>query len=100
MVDKKERCPESTFQFPNINKATTDYSYGNCFIFGNDVQKNSNLNINCNANITVEEDALTQTITVDKITTCDPVKVGEEICDNIPDAKILVVGNMQIQVYF
>ena len=92
IVDKKEKCPESIPEFYDINKAITNSSNGNCFIFGNDVQKNSNLTINCNVN-NLGQQVSTQTITVNKFTTCDPIKVGQEICDNIPDAKILVVGN-------
>ena len=36
---------------------------------------------------------LTQTITVNKTTDCDPDTVGQEVCDNIPDAKIMALGN-------
>ena len=92
IVDKKEKCPESILEFNDINKAITNSSNGNCFIFGNDVQNNSNLTINCNVNLP-EQQELTQTITVNKFTICEPTKAGQEICDNIPDAKILVVGN-------
>ena len=36
----------------------------------------------------------TQTIiTVNKTTTCDPERLGQEVCDNIPDAKIMALGN-------
>ena len=39
------------------------------------------------------EEPLTQTITVNKTTVCDPEELGQEICDNIPDAKIMALGN-------
>ena len=35
----------------------------------------------------------TQTITVNKTTSCDVDRLGQQVCDNIPDAKIMVFGN-------
>ncbi|MGD1837220.1 MAG: FG-GAP-like repeat-containing protein, partial [Nitrososphaeraceae archaeon] len=35
----------------------------------------------------------TQTITVNKTTDCDADRVGQQVCDNIPDAKIMALGN-------
>ncbi|MGD1837760.1 MAG: FG-GAP repeat domain-containing protein, partial [Nitrososphaeraceae archaeon] len=37
--------------------------------------------------------AATQIITVNKTTDCDPNRVGQQTCDNIPDAKIMALGN-------
>ncbi|MGD1838895.1 MAG: hypothetical protein ACPKPY_12670, partial [Nitrososphaeraceae archaeon] len=36
---------------------------------------------------------LTQTIAVNKTTSCDPDRVGQEVCDNIPDSTIMALGN-------